>query len=735
MKKLLGLSLAVALAACSKGPLNGDTFVAYYRTDADLTSQQALVTAANGDGKTFYLAIKADQLSKRWFMSAYLGQVYPGAVAEGAATSLGTRVVSFQVQNGKLFMFDASNMKDTSETFSPEVVIDAYPIITDPSFSKLANAKSYVLIDPSQSLGQFSLYNDSAYGAAGYKFNTTVSFLQSFRALADGATFEQVFTGYGNYSDPTAAGQGEDNSLRVSGTLGIALRQYSESAGFVSKELPSIDPRDNEEFYFRSPLALVPDTGTTHQWAMHWNQGTANNKPIQWVLSPALLAAAKDPRFAGVDVVGAFKRGVTNWNAVFGYEALTVRAAGIDESYDNDDVNEIVYDGDPTYGYAFANWRTNPITGEIRGASVYVGGEWLEIAYQEFLQSAAVVTTQSTATKTAATPRLAWNPMGSSALCMMSAEHARPTDASLARDAALTPQQQAENFLTHMVNHEVGHTLGLRHNFKGSNLPSATSPTSSVMDYIFNDEAVHAATPQPYDYAAIKYLYGQSTDLPTQPFCKDGDQAGDPDCAQFDDAADPLNQFWAPEFALVIRYAQRKDPSLQTNATVISYLATYGNGVAKYIRIGADDATRLNAWKQLIASTSLPLSNTQMAKPGYAEFADNVFRYDISRLWLDAASLRGDVTVDPPVSGSLYVDVLKQLKLSLIDTDSVRSFETRRTVVTVLSHLQDVKALEVLNDARDVLAAQVTNQQGDALANTQELLNRVTTASANYFQN
>jgi len=275
----------------------------------------------------------------------------------------------------------------------------------------------------------------------------------------------------------------------------------------------------------------------------------------------------------------------------------------------------------------------------------------------------------------------------------------------------------------------------LRHNFKGSTMASATSPTSSVMDYIFNGDAVLAPSPQPYDYAAIQYLYGMSANLPTQPFCKDGDQARDPDCAQFDEFTDPLNQFWVPTYGRVINYAKRKDPSLVFNPTVVSYMATYTNGVAKYVRIGADDATRMSAWTQMIAPARLPLNRAQAAQPGYAAFADNVFRYDITRLWLDAAALRGDVKVDPPAAGALYADAIDQLKLSLVDTNGVRSFETRRTVVDVLVHFQDVKALEVLNQARDALSTQLTNLSGDARANTQELLNRVTAAATSYYTN
>ncbi|MET0591190.1 MAG: hypothetical protein ABW133_00720, partial [Polyangiaceae bacterium] len=105
--------------------------------DAHANSQSAQPAAApppvNQPGRAgeFYLAINRAELGNRWFMSGYLGQYYPGGVAAGAAMSLGTRVVSFRVQNGKLFLFDVDDRKKVSGTFDPQVVVDAYPIVTD----------------------------------------------------------------------------------------------------------------------------------------------------------------------------------------------------------------------------------------------------------------------------------------------------------------------------------------------------------------------------------------------------------------------------------------------------------------------------------------------------------------------------------------------------------------------------------------------------------------------------
>ena len=58
-------------------------------------------------------------------------QFFPGATDGGAGYPLGTKVVTFRVQNGKLFVFDASDNNKTSDQFDPTLIIEAYPIVTD----------------------------------------------------------------------------------------------------------------------------------------------------------------------------------------------------------------------------------------------------------------------------------------------------------------------------------------------------------------------------------------------------------------------------------------------------------------------------------------------------------------------------------------------------------------------------------------------------------------------------
>src|SRR5262249_1660224 len=193
--------------------LAGEAFVPIARSTDTATGEvrrgklgvNAAAVTQPGNGNDFYLAISKKELGQRWFLSGFLKQYYPGQVDQGAVRSLGTRVVSFKVQNGKLFVFDVADNKKSSDLFDPQVLVEAYPIVTGYApFEGLANHDNYILFDPSAGLNKFTvtgdLYNDWYLGNSyGQQFQIGVSFMQGFRKISDGVTYEQVFTGDGEF--------------------------------------------------------------------------------------------------------------------------------------------------------------------------------------------------------------------------------------------------------------------------------------------------------------------------------------------------------------------------------------------------------------------------------------------------------------------------------------------------------------------------------------------------------
>jgi hypothetical protein len=702
--------------------------------------QQGLLADGGIEGITpttesFYIAINRNELGKKWFFSAYLAQFQPASTTP--VSSLGIRVVSFKIQNDKLYVFDASDTHAWSDALNPEVIIEAYPIVTDfAPFNRLGNYKNYVLVDPSAGLNRFSALSDAYASGTGTQFQIDLSFLQRFRKLGDGVSWEQVFTGY---SDAPLPGINEDGQpYRASGTLGVALRRYVEGAGFVQTEMPKVP------HYFPTGPRQVPNEDRKITNAVKWNIHPGMT-PIRWYVSSQVQLIQGDPRFKPYDVFGAIKKGVEGWNDVFGFPVFEVVVAGPDDNWSDDDKNFIVVDRNPAAGLAFANWRENPNTGEIRGASVYLSNVFLDQAEKTFKDGAAADAGTppmpgdgGTTFPTGMTPHLEapkpgqvlsglrWDAIANRPMCALWAKDlfavVPPLPGQL--DSTLTKKAKIEKFLTHVVMHEVGHTLGLRHNFKGS------LNAGSVMDYLNDQDSVALDTPGTYDRQAIQYLYGWSTALPTDPFCTDEDRAVDPDCEIFDTGSDPLVDTFGPNWTRVV-----DDVLLgRDDGSHLTYGAMWG--VAKYIRAGATPEKRAQAWHLMFDQTKVPLDTAKTAlNASYAGWADVIQWLVVNNLYLDPAQLRGPIGALPPIGDvALQQLMVDQLKGNLIAAELNRSFESRRSSVDALKVIQTPLAYQALVDGRAALVAQKALLTPASASLTDDLIRRIDVQCSPYFQ-
>ena len=736
------LPLLLIASGCTGGTIpsnllqQGDAFVAIPRPLADgVAAQRRLGTDAvptAGANESFYLALNKSELGQRYFLSAYMKQAYPGTVGAGAASSLGTLVVTFRVQNGKLFVFDAQDGRASSDTFDPSLLIEAYPIVDGFSpFLGLAGHDQYVLFDPAAGLNRFGVLSDAyAQGSQPIHFQVDLSFLQDFRKIADGATFEQVFTGAVNDTlpgNPATSG----NQYKASGTLGIALRKYSEGKGFAPFDAANMD----QDYFFRNDPLLVKNTGMTAQTVAKWNIHEGMT-PIVYLISDQFAAVqAQNPKY---DFVGAVKAGIENWNAVFGFKAFEARIATAQDSYADDDKNYIIYDGDPTYGYAFANWRTNPNTGEIRGASVYFNAIWLSSAIDEFDPPAQVAPAPA---KPAARPvikQITWSDLRPQTLCTLWAGSFRDqsgvSDTPAPNAPALTGKQKVEAFITHVVVHEVGHTLGLRHNFKGSLLPLPQN--SSVMEYIQDADAVAAGRdkPGPYDVDAIKFLYGMSTTAPTETFCTDDAVSSDPYCQTFDRSEDPLIQYWGARYNILLGRILKGQDLLGIYQYYID--AVYFAGTSNFLR-ASDPVDQARAWKVLDGLVAVGVDNSanEAAHPGYSQRASDFQNYMFHKLYLDDPATRGGLSNDPTLSGALLTTVTGELGGILTNSDKIRGWDLRRTSVDVLKKMQIQAAYDTLLSARSTLQTARAGMPAGSTdaALTDDLLARISAATNPYF--
>ncbi len=658
----------------------------------------------------FYLAIRKSALHDKWFLSAFLEQYYPGAVGGGAANSLGTRVVSFEIQNDKLFVFDVDDRAAASDVFDPQRIVEAYPLVRDKAITRLPGASQYVFIDPAAGLNRFDFLSDAfAWSGAPVRFATELSFLQNFEALPDGASFEQVFTGYAD--QPIGDGSQDPNVFRASGTMSFALRRYREGAGYQKVALPA------QEHYFRSDPWLVEGTGALEQVAAHWDLHPGM-EPIEWVISPTLAEWDARPAYADVDLVDTVAAAIVSWNDALGFEAFTTRLGDPDESFARDDLNYIIFDPDPSLGYAYANWRTNPNTGEIRGASVYFGAGWIgldgftddEVAPPDDGE----LTGPTTAPAHPEVSTLRWGGTANAPLCVQWAHDHGAHAPGSSGDSQLTAGEKLEKYLGQMIVHEIGHDLGLRHNFKGSLAP----PSSSVMEYSnFADRIAIGDTLGSYDIAAIRYLYGLSPDLPSDPFCTDDQYGVDPDCRIFDTGANPLDDTWAGEYRFIRDYFVE----FALGEEYAEYVDYYAFETLDYAQTGYPEQAE-HARDILFEGVASPVDPALLASnPNYPAAADLVFR----RILLNLA---------PAPNLAIAASVDDQLGRVMRNEDGIRSLTTRRLLVDILEAKQTLEAYRVLLDARAVVDAELAaGLSPDDELRARDLQLRIDRATSPYF--
>ncbi|HVW03308.1 MAG TPA: zinc-dependent metalloprotease [Planctomycetaceae bacterium] len=302
---------------------------------------------------------------------------------------------------------------------------------------------------------------------------------------------------------------------------------------------------DDRVGYFLTVLKDFSDKGDDQHFVRYINRWN-----LQKADPSASLSPPKEPiifyleRTVPISLRPIVRSGIEEWNKAFaklGYaNAIEVRQQRDDDDWDPEDVRYNTFRWiTADAGFAMGPSRVNPMTGQILDADIIFDAGFLQhwkTDYETFTaDDVAALMGGAPAGQNATMGMLtghSHSPGASCAYCRgMQQQMAFAATVMQVRDpnaAKKLPDELIAQGLKEVVMHEVGHTLGLRHNFKASSWKSladiddpvkgaAEGTVASVMDYAPANIApkgvkqglYYTQTIGPYDYWAIEYGYKQ----------------------------------------------------------------------------------------------------------------------------------------------------------------------------------------------------------------------------------
>ena len=542
------------------------------------------------DGKV-YLEIQPDQLERtflftasvdrsvgeRGFYAAQMGADFPFVFHRvGKNIQWIQKNVSFRAQEG------TPEARATARSF-PDAILASAKIQSKPHAERKSLLVDVQELFGSRDLPGFAIGLNQVYQPSTFSFDKDKSSVTGVKVFPENVLVDLTLHFQTDNPRFTTITLADARSLPISVKYGLsALPAYADFRARVADDRIGHFHTVQQDFTTDHPK--TPYLRYINRWNLE------KQDPAAAVSAPKHPIVFWLENTIPVEYRGAVRDGALLWNKAFekiGFkDAVVVKQQPDDADWDAADVryNTIRWFDGVDATFAIGPSRANPYTGQIYDADISISEGIVRNARRNGEELVSPVTPNAVQEA----PVFPWS---------KDARHLCSYADGLAGQAALgltvlesrgmlSPELETKlmyEYIVELTAHEVGHTLGLRHNFRGSSILPADElndvakaetigQSSSVMDYNpviiagKGEKQGHfvPVTLGPYDYWAIEYAYKPLGDQPEAelakiasrctdpmlPYSTDEDAIGtysplsiDPLANQYDQSTDPLAYF------------------------------------------------------------------------------------------------------------------------------------------------------------------------------------------------